>query len=40
MTAQEELLGTKVSVNAFFIKAIAWAASQVPIINSTLHPAG
>lgn len=37
MAAQEELLGAKVSVNAFFIKAIAWAARQVPIINSTLQ---
>ncbi|MES9828393.1 MAG: dihydrolipoamide acetyltransferase family protein [Candidatus Thiodiazotropha sp.] len=37
MVAQEEMLGAKVSVNAFFIKAIAWAARQVPIINSTLQ---
>lgn len=37
LAAQEELLGTKVSVNAFFIKAIAWAAKQVPIVNSSLQ---
>lgn len=37
LAAQEDLLGTKVSVNAFFIKAIAWAAKQVPIVNSSLQ---
>ncbi len=37
LVAREDLLGTKVSVNAFFIKAIAWAVKQVPIINSTIE---
>lgn len=37
LSTQEELLGTKVSVNAFFIKAIAWAAKKVPIVNSSLQ---
>lgn len=37
LATQEDLLGTKVSVNAFFIKSIAWAAKQVPIVNSTLQ---
>jgi len=32
--AREEALGTKVSVNAFIIKAIAYAIKQVPIANS------
>lgn len=37
LVEKEELLGTKVSVNAFFIKAIAWAAKRVPIVNSSLQ---
>lgn len=35
--AREEALGTKVSVNAFIIKAIATAIKQVPIANSCLE---
>lgn len=35
--AREETLGTKVSVNAFIIKAIVYAIKQVPIANSCLE---
>ncbi|MEH6607047.1 MAG: dihydrolipoamide acetyltransferase family protein [Pseudomonadales bacterium] len=34
--AREEQFGTKVSVNAFFIKAIACAAKQYPILNASM----
>ncbi len=37
LVEQQALLGTKVSVNAFFIKAIASAARQVPILNSSIQ---
>jgi pyruvate/2-oxoglutarate dehydrogenase complex dihydrolipoamide acyltransferase (E2) component len=35
--AKAEKLGTKVSMNAFFMKAMAVAAKQVPIANATLE---
>jgi len=35
--ARAEQLGTKVSVNAFFIKAIACAAKQYPILNASMN---
>jgi len=35
--SREEALGTKVSVNAFIIKAIVYAIKQVPIANSCLE---
>jgi len=35
--AREEQLGTRVSVNAFIVKAIATAIQQVPIANSCLQ---
>ncbi len=35
--AKAEQLGTKVSVNAFIIKAIAYGVKQVPIANSCQH---
>jgi pyruvate/2-oxoglutarate dehydrogenase complex dihydrolipoamide acyltransferase (E2) component len=34
--AKEEHFGTRVSLNAFFIKALATAAKQYPIVNSSL----
>lgn len=36
LAKREKLLGSKISVNAIFVKAIAWAAKHVPIVNSTL----
>ncbi len=33
---REEMLGTRVSVNAFLVKAIACAATQVPIANAMI----
>jgi len=37
LVAREEQLGTRVSVNAFIIKAMAYAIRQVPIANSCLE---
>lgn len=33
---REEKLGTRVSINAFLVKAIVWAATQVPIANARI----
>ena len=35
--AREEQLGTRISVNAFIIKALVYAVRQVPIANSCLE---
>ena len=37
LAEQADMLGTKVSVNAFFIKAIAAAARQYPILNASIE---
>jgi pyruvate/2-oxoglutarate dehydrogenase complex dihydrolipoamide acyltransferase (E2) component len=37
LVAREEQLGTRVSVNAFIIKALVYAVRQVPIANSCLE---
>jgi pyruvate/2-oxoglutarate dehydrogenase complex dihydrolipoamide acyltransferase (E2) component len=37
LVAREEQLGTRISVNAFIIKALVYAVRQVPIANSCLE---
>jgi len=37
IAAQEEQLGTRVSINAFILKAIAYAIHQVPVANACLQ---
>ena len=34
--ANEALLGAKVSVNAFLLKALAWAVKRVPVVNAAV----